>query len=96
MQEERTTPASSETSQAGSSKMGKAKEFIGDRYSKAADQAKKGYGAVREKVAEVDVDGVMEQVRAFVRENPGKALLLSVGAGFLLGLLLRSGDDDEE
>ncbi|MFN2442693.1 MAG: hypothetical protein ABR517_08420 [Thermoanaerobaculia bacterium] len=95
MQDERTTSDAPGTgSRAASSKMGKAKEMIGDRYSKASDQAKKTYGSVREKVSEVDVDGVMEQVRAYVRENPGKALLFSVGAGFLLGLLLRSDDDE--
>lgn len=96
MQDERTTSdAPGTNSRAASSKMGKAKEMIGERYAKASDQAKKTYGTVREKASEVDVDGVMEQVRAYVRENPGKALLFSVGAGFLLGLLLRSDDDEE-
>lgn len=96
MQEEgMSSDAPGKGTRTANSKMGKAKEMIGERYSKASDQAKKTYGSVREKVSEVDVDGVMEQVRAYVRENPGKALLFSVGTGFLLGLLLRSDDDEE-
>jgi len=33
----------------------------------------------------------------YVRDNPGKALLLAAGVGFLLGLVVRGrgGDDDE-
>lgn len=77
------------------SKVGKAKEFVSEKYSTASDTAKKSYGAVREKVAEADMGAMMEQVRAYVRENPGKALLASVAGGFLLGLLLRRSDDEE-
>jgi ElaB/YqjD/DUF883 family membrane-anchored ribosome-binding protein len=44
----------------------------------------------------VDFDGVADQVRTYVRSNPGKALLISIGAGFVLGLLLRRSDSDED
>jgi ElaB/YqjD/DUF883 family membrane-anchored ribosome-binding protein len=33
---------------------------------------------------------VTEQVSNFVRERPGTALLIAVGAGFLIGRMLRS------
>lgn len=77
------------------SKADRAKAFVGEKVASAGDAAKKTYGTVRGKVAEADMGAMLEQVRAYVRENPGKALLMSVGAGFLLGLLLRRGDDEE-
>ena len=42
---------------------------------------------------DIDVGAITDQVRTYVRSNPGKALLISVGVGFLIGLLLRR---DEE
>ena len=53
------------------------------------------YNRVREKVDDVDFGAVSDQVRSYVRSNPGKALLISVGVGFLIGLMLRRGDDEE-
>lgn len=50
----------------------------------------------REKIKGVDPSGTVDQVRNYVRENPGQALLISIGAGFLLGLMLRSDDDGDE
>ena len=46
------------------------------------------------KIDEIDFDQVTTQVRGYVRSNPGKALLISVGIGFLFGMLMRRGDDD--
>ena len=57
---------------------------------------KSGYNRVREKVEDVDFGAITDQIRGYVRSNPGKALLISVGAGFLIGLLLRRGDDDKD
>jgi ElaB/YqjD/DUF883 family membrane-anchored ribosome-binding protein len=53
------------------------------------------YNRVREKVDDVDFGAITDQVRSYVRSNPGKALLISVGVGFLVGLLLRRNDNDE-
>jgi ElaB/YqjD/DUF883 family membrane-anchored ribosome-binding protein len=50
---------------------------------------------VREKVEDVDFGAITDQVRSYVRSNPGKALLISVGVGFLIGLLLRRDDSEE-
>jgi ElaB/YqjD/DUF883 family membrane-anchored ribosome-binding protein len=36
---------------------------------------------------------VWEDVRRYVRENPGTALAVSLGAGFLFGFLVRGRDD---
>ena len=72
----------------------RAKEYVNDKYSAASDAMKNQYNRVREKVDDVDFGAITDQVRTYVRSNPGKALLISVGVGFLIGLLLRR--DNEE
>lgn len=89
-----TTTATDETETAGDVRFGKAKAFVNEKYNAASDAARKGYNQMREKVEDVDFGAVADQVRSYVRSNPGKALLLSVGIGFVIGLLLRR--DDEE
>ena len=74
----------------------RAKEFVGDKYAAASDAMRDRYNTVREKVDDVDFGAITDQVRSYVRSNPGKALLISVGAGFLMGLLLRRDDEDED
>ena len=71
----------------------KAKEFVGEKYESASGAVRDGYSAARAKVDEVDVAALADQARAYVRSNPGKALLISVGVGFLVGLLLRRDED---
>lgn len=73
----------------------KAKEFVGDKYSAASGAVRERYSAVRGKVDDIDFEEVTENVRGYVRSNPGKALLISVGIGFVVGLLLRSGSDED-
>ena len=85
----------------------RAKEFVGEKYSAAQEKVKAtysdvkekvgaGYDKVKEKVDDIDFEGFTEQTRAYVRANPGKALLVSVGIGFIIGLLLRRSGRDEE
>jgi ElaB/YqjD/DUF883 family membrane-anchored ribosome-binding protein len=78
-----------------SSRFGRAKEFVNEQYDAASDAMRDRYNRVREKVDDVDFGAVADQVRSYVRSNPGKALLISVGAGFLIGLLLRRNDGEE-
>ena len=78
-----------------SSRFGKAKEFVNEKYGAASDAVKNQYNRVREKVDDVDFGAVADQVRSYVRSNPGKALLISVGVGFLIGLLLRRDESQE-
>jgi ElaB/YqjD/DUF883 family membrane-anchored ribosome-binding protein len=78
------------------SRFGKAKEYVNDKYSAASDAMKNQYNRVREQVDDVDFGEVTDHVRTYVRSNPGKALLISVGVGFVVGLLLRRGDDEED
>ena len=107
MEETGTTPDSPSATDAGDGgRFGRAKEFVSDKYtaasdtvkekySAASDTVKEKYSAAKEKIADVDFEGVADQVRTYVRSNPGKALLISVGVGFVIGLLLRRNDDDE-
>jgi ElaB/YqjD/DUF883 family membrane-anchored ribosome-binding protein len=77
-----------------SNRFSRAREYVGQKYSTASGAVKDKYNAVRERVEDVDFGAVTDQVRSYVRSNPGKALLISVGVGFVIGLLLRR--DDEE
>jgi ElaB/YqjD/DUF883 family membrane-anchored ribosome-binding protein len=78
----------------GGGRFGRARQFVGEKYESASGAVRDGYNTVRERVEDVDFGAVTDQVRTYVRSNPGKALLISVGVGFLIGLLLRR--DDEE
>lgn len=75
-------------------RFGRAREFVGQKYEAASGAARDAYNAARDRVGEVDFGAVTGQVRTYVRSNPGKALLISVGVGFLIGLLLRRDDED--
>jgi ElaB/YqjD/DUF883 family membrane-anchored ribosome-binding protein len=75
-------------------RFGKAKEFVNEKYEAASDFTRSQYNRAKEKIDDVDFGAITDQVRSYVRSNPGKALLISVGVGFLVGLLLRRGDDE--
>ena len=77
------------------SPFGRARDFVNDKYGAASDAMRNQYNRVREKVEDVDFGAITDQVRSYVRSNPGKALLISVGVGFLIGLLLRRSEDEE-
>lgn len=91
--DENTTPQGGNEESGASGRFGKAREYAGQKYQAASGAARDGYQKVRERVDEVDFAAISDQVRTYVRSNPGKALLISVGVGFLVGLLLRR---DEE
>ncbi|MCP4203303.1 MAG: DUF883 family protein [bacterium] len=55
-----------------------------EKYEGAREGARHGY----EKVTK-DLEHLGEDVNEYVRQNPGKAIAMAVGAGFLLGILLR-------
>jgi ElaB/YqjD/DUF883 family membrane-anchored ribosome-binding protein len=76
-----------------SGRFGRAREYVGDKYESASGAVRDGYNNMREKVEDVDFGAITDQVRTYVRSNPGKALLISVGVGFLVGLLLRRDED---
>ena len=76
-------------------RFGRAKDFMNEKYGAASDAAKDAYNRMREKVDDVDFGAIGDQVRTYVRSNPAKALLISVGVGFVIGLLLRRDDSDD-
>ena len=91
--DENTTPQAGAEENEAAGRFGKARDYAGQKYQAASSAARDGYQKVRERVDEVDFAALTDQVRTYVRSNPGKALLISVGVGFLVGLLLRR---DEE
>lgn len=97
--DENTTPTSGAPAGDGAEseatgRFGRSREFVSEKYRAASGAVREGYSAVREKVDDVDFAAVTERARTYVRSNPGKALLLSVGIGFLVGLLLRRDEED--
>ena len=77
-------------------RFGKAREYASDKYAAASDAMKNQYNRFKERVDDVDFGEVTDQVRTYIRSNPGKALLISVGVGFVIGLLLRRDDSEED
>lgn len=58
-------------------------------YEQAVDGLKRGYTKVRK-----DMGGLTQDVSSYVRDNPGKSILIAAGVGFVVGLLFRVGDRD--
>ena len=91
--DENTTSNESQGGEGEAGRFGRAKEYVGEKYQAASGAVRDGYNRVRERVDDVDFGAVTDQVRSYVKSNPGKALLISVGIGFLVGLLLRRDED---
>jgi ElaB/YqjD/DUF883 family membrane-anchored ribosome-binding protein len=80
-------------------KIDRTKEVLGESYGKAREQfddvsedVRKSVKTAAQKI-DKDYGYIWDDVRGYVKENPGTALALSAAAGFVLGFLLR-GDDD--
>lgn len=58
-----------------------AKDYVSDKVSVVGDRIKD--------LQNKDYKQVADDAKAYARDNPGQALLISAAAGFLLGLLLR-------
>ena len=58
-----------------------AKDYVSDKMSVVGDKI----GELRNK----DFAEVADEAKAYARQNPGQALLISAAAGFVLGLLIR-------
>ncbi|HVT61523.1 MAG TPA: hypothetical protein VHR45_24395 [Thermoanaerobaculia bacterium] len=61
-----------------------------ESYRDAAHNVRKGYHKARK-----DATRLGNEVGEYVRENPGKAVLIAAGIGFLLGLIARRRDDSD-
>jgi ElaB/YqjD/DUF883 family membrane-anchored ribosome-binding protein len=86
--------AGAETAGEDQGRFGRARDYASEKYASASGAVRDGYNNMRERVEDVDFGAITDQVRTYVRSNPGKALLISVGIGFVVGLLLRRDDED--
>jgi ElaB/YqjD/DUF883 family membrane-anchored ribosome-binding protein len=80
-------------------KIDQTKDVLGDSYSQArvqfddvSDEVRKNLKKTARRL-EKDYGPVWEDVRRYVRDNPGTALAIALGAGFLFGMMVRGGDD---
>ena len=79
-------------------KIDQTKDVLGESYSKARDQFDDVSEDVRKNVKtaarkiEKDYGDVWNDVRRYMRDNPGPSVAIAAGIGFLLGYLIR-GDD---
>jgi ElaB/YqjD/DUF883 family membrane-anchored ribosome-binding protein len=72
---------------------------VSDRVKKvsgrAGEAAREGYGVAKEKLghgyerASKDLDQLVGDANVYIRDNPGRAVLIAPGVGFVLGFLLR-------
>ncbi len=62
----------------------RAGEFAKEKYGVAVDNLKHGYDRVHK-----DTEKLVEDVNEYVRDNPGKSVLIAAGIGFFVGVLLR-------
>ena len=65
-------------------KAGQVSTAARERYDVAAERARQGYDKARK-----DLDHLTQDVNEYVRDNPGKAVLIAAGIGFLIGLIFR-------
>ena len=80
-------------------KIDQTKEVLGDSYTKAREQfddvsedVRKGVKTAARRI-EKDYGDVWGDALRYVKDNPGTAVAISLGVGFLLGFLIRGSDD---
>jgi ElaB/YqjD/DUF883 family membrane-anchored ribosome-binding protein len=74
-------------------KIEQTKEVLGDSFDGMSGEVRKSVKSTAKKI-EKDYGYLWDDVQRYVKDSPGTAIALSVGLGFLLGYLLRGGDDD--
>jgi ElaB/YqjD/DUF883 family membrane-anchored ribosome-binding protein len=62
-----------------------ASEYAKERYGTASESIREGYDKARR-----DMDGLREDVTVYVRDNPGRSVLIAGAIGFFIGFLIRS------
>jgi len=74
-------------------KIEQTKEVLGDSFDGMSGEMRKTMKSTAKKL-EKDYGYLWDDVQRYVKNSPGTAVAISVGIGFLLGYLLRGGDDD--
>jgi len=67
----------------------RASQAAREGYDDAARNVRKGYQRMQK-----DLQGLSGDVNEYVRDNPGKSVLIAAGVGFLIGLLFRGGKEE--
>ncbi len=67
---------------------GRAGEAARERFDVARESVRHGYDRVTK-----DLDQLSKDVTEYVRHNPGKAVAIAAGVGFLIGILVRGRRD---
>ena len=63
-----------------------------EQYEQLAEKSRELYTRVRDRVADIDFKEKGDQVLDYIRENPGKAVLIALATGFLVGYVTRPRD----
>jgi ElaB/YqjD/DUF883 family membrane-anchored ribosome-binding protein len=63
-----------------------------EQYEVLSARAKEYYERARDRVAEVDFKQKGDQVLEYIRQNPGKSVLIALAVGFLVGYATRPRD----
>ena len=66
----------------------KASAAAQEKYTVAAEKVRTGYDKARK-----DMDHLVDDVNEYVRDNPGRSVLIAAGIGFFLGLVMRGRRD---
>jgi ElaB/YqjD/DUF883 family membrane-anchored ribosome-binding protein len=74
-------------------KIEQTKEVLGDSLDGMSGEMRKTMKSTAKKL-EKDYGYLWDDVQRYVKNSPGTAVAISVGIGFLLGYLMRGGDDD--
>ena len=62
-----------------------ASEYAKERYGTASESIREGYDKARR-----DMDRLRDDVTVYVRDNPGRSVLIAGAIGFFIGFLIRS------
>ena len=62
----------------------RAGEAARERYAQVSENVRGGYEKARK-----DFDDLGQNVNEYVRDNPGRSVVLAAGVGFVIGLLMR-------
>ncbi len=92
-----TSDTMDETSRAVEEKIDAARDAANDRMGRlreAADAVKARAQSLREKIQNTEWEDVQQNVKNYVKDNPGKSLAIALGIGFVVGFLLRPRNDD--
>ena len=91
---ENTAKAVEEKIDAARAAVGERGARIRETVGQVADNVKAKASSIREKIRDTEWDDVVDNVKGYVRDNPGKSVAIALGVGFAVGLLFRRRGDD--